>query len=211
MRSDVGSRIAQGEVVAADEFLRGDPRSQRPDLQSTIDVVAGLAVADKVPESVRDQLRISKSVFLSGFLVYELYTVSLLHGAIAVETALKELFFSRLSFPLTLARGKKAARESKRLAREDLSPESLFELLWDGWRVDTRADFNGSFATLIKWAAEENLLPVERLDAVREWRNATAHGGPIQVVTQGMALSGLASIVEIINHLFASWGSGTAL
>lgn len=199
-------RLNAGDALSPEEVLAGDPRSRSPNLSSVLDLIGEMAIGQTVPVDVREQIGVAKAAFVAGHMFYELYSVSILHAAIACETALKERFRASLSFPVTLRNIRRDQKTTPPVIvqkREELTTDWLFNALWDKWRIVSLPDFDGSFHQMIKWAEQEKACSnVAPLEAMKDWRNVTAHGGHFELVDQSTAATMLAEVVQVLIELF---------
>lgn len=113
-------------------MLGGIDEKRRPILltpEHLKDQASSWPTSASTPGGVADLLRISRKMFVHGFFVYELITVSAMWSFLAVEAALKLRLDSRATFAPLIKRGRELGHISEKTAdRVDAGRELRNEL-----------------------------------------------------------------------------------
>ncbi len=118
------------------------------DIQSCF-LEAEQKLSPNIPTEVRERLIVARKLGTYGYFQWEFFTVSLFWSLTAIEMALRNKFSHNCPPPYTLVKKGKTRCESE-----------LWRFLFTGWRIQGMNCFNGRFRSLMDWAVENELIPL---------------------------------------------------
>ena len=154
------------------------------------------ALRPSVPDEIRKRITTSRNLAVYGAFSYDFFAVSAFWSLTCVEMALWEKFTELHPGPIIVKDPKGNI--------ETITANHLASHLQGRFRINGMPRFNGSFRSLVDWAAEQQLVEDPKMLArMVKLRNSFAHPKEFNTLwNPAMAVTVFQATVEVLNYLW---------